>query len=104
MPTRADRPSASGCPARKSRQNPARRSAAAASLRSRASMRPPPMSPDRQDDFRRLAWTTAGLVAALGPHLVRLQPWVSAFVLAVAGWRLVAERRGWRMPVGLVRG
>jgi protein-glutamine gamma-glutamyltransferase len=62
------------------------------------------MSPEREDDFRRLAWTTAGLVAALGPHLLRLQPWVSAFVLAIAAWRLVAERRGWRMPVGLVRG
>lgn len=62
------------------------------------------MSPEREEDFRRLAWTTAGLVAALGPHLLRLQPWVSAFVLAVAGWRLVAERRGWRMPVGFVRG
>jgi transglutaminase-like putative cysteine protease len=62
------------------------------------------MSPEREQDFHRLAWTTAGLVAALGPHLLRLQPWVSAVVLAIAAWRLVAARRGWRMPVGLVRG
>lgn len=62
------------------------------------------MSPEREEEFRRLAWTTAGLVAALGPHLLRLKPWVSAFVLGIAAWRLVAERRGWRMPVGLVRG
>lgn len=62
------------------------------------------MSPERDEDFRRLAWTTAGLVAALGPHFLRLQPWVSAFVLGIVAWRLVAERRGWRMPVGFVRG
>jgi len=62
------------------------------------------MSPDREEEFRRLAWVTAGLVAALGPHLLRLRPWVSLFVLAVAAWRLAAARRGWAMPRGLVRG
>ncbi len=40
-----------------------------------------------------------GLVAALGPHLLRLKPWVIGFVLAICAWRLLAERRGWRMPV-----
>ncbi|MGH8197641.1 MAG: transglutaminase TgpA family protein [Steroidobacteraceae bacterium] len=62
------------------------------------------MSPDRQESFRRLAWTMGGLVAALGPHLLRLQPWVSGFVLAICAWRLLAERRGWRMPGTLARG
>jgi transglutaminase-like putative cysteine protease len=62
------------------------------------------MSPERTESFRRLAWTTAGLTAALGPHLLRLEPWVPAFVLGVAAWRLVAERRGWRLPSTLVRG
>ncbi len=62
------------------------------------------MSPEREEGFRRLAWTTAGLVAALGPHLLRLQPWVTAFVLGVVAWRLIAERRGWRLPSALVRG
>ncbi len=62
------------------------------------------MSPEREAGFRRLAWTTAGLVAALGPHLLRLQLWISAFVLAACIWRLVAERRGWPMPNALVRG
>jgi transglutaminase-like putative cysteine protease len=62
------------------------------------------MSPEREESFRRLAWTMAGLVAALGPHLLRLQAWVSAFVLAACAWRLLAERRGWRMPPPLVRG
>ena len=56
------------------------------------------MSPERDEDFRRLAWTTAGLTAALGPHLLRLAPWVTAFVLGVVAWRLVAGRRGWRLP------
>jgi protein-glutamine gamma-glutamyltransferase len=62
------------------------------------------MSPEREDGFRRLAWTMAGLVAALGPHLLRLQPWVTGFVLAACAWRLLAERRGWRMPGGWARG
>ncbi len=62
------------------------------------------MSPDRTDGFRRLAWTTAGLTAALGPHLLRLTPWVTAFVLGVVAWRLVAELRGWRLPPTWARG
>ncbi len=61
------------------------------------------MSPERQESFRRLGWTMAGLVAALGPHFLRLKPWVSAFVLAVFAWRLLAERRGWRLPGTLLR-
>jgi len=67
-------------------------------------MRLPPMSPEREAGFRRLVWTTAGLVAALGPHILRLQLWVSAFVLAACIWRLIAERRAWPMPNALVRG
>ena len=62
------------------------------------------MSPERAASFHRLAWTTGGLVAALGPHLLRLQFWVTAFVLGVCAWRLIAERRGWRMPIPFVRG
>jgi transglutaminase-like putative cysteine protease len=62
------------------------------------------MSPEREESFRRLAWTMSGLVAALGPHLLRLQSWVSAFVLGVCAWRLIAAKRGWRMPLGFVRG
>jgi transglutaminase-like putative cysteine protease len=62
------------------------------------------MSPDREDAFRRLAWTTAGIVAALAPHLLRLRPWVSAFVLGACAWRLAAERLGWRLPGALLRG
>ncbi|MGH8244339.1 MAG: transglutaminase TgpA family protein, partial [Steroidobacteraceae bacterium] len=61
------------------------------------------MSPDRTEEFRRLAWTTAGLVAALAPHLLRMRPWVSAFVLGAAAWRMVAELRGWRLPGTLAR-
>jgi transglutaminase-like putative cysteine protease len=62
------------------------------------------MSPEGAESFRRLAWSTVGLTAALGPHLLRLQPWVSAFVLGVVAWRLTAEWRGWRLPGTLVRG
>jgi transglutaminase-like putative cysteine protease len=59
---------------------------------------------ERQENFRRLAWTMSGLVAALVPHLLHLQAWVTVFVLAICAWRLVAERRGWRMPGTLLRG
>ena len=62
------------------------------------------MSPERAEEFRRLAWTMAGLVAALGPHFLRLQAWVTAFVLAACAWRLLAARRGWHLPPPLVRG
>ena len=62
------------------------------------------MSPERTESFRRLAWTMAGLVAALGPHLLRMQAWVSAFVIGACAWRLLAERRGWRLPPALLRG
>ena len=62
------------------------------------------MSPEREEGFRRLAWAMACLVAALGPHFLRMQPWVSAFVVAACGWRLLAERRGWRMPPAFLRG
>jgi transglutaminase-like putative cysteine protease len=61
------------------------------------------MSPEREEGLRRLAWTMAGLVAALGPHLLRMQAWVSAFVLAACAWRLLAERRGWRLPPAFLR-
>ena len=62
------------------------------------------MSPDREESFRRLAWTMGGLVAALGPHFLRMQAWVSAFVIGACAWRLLAERRGWRMPPAFLRG
>ena len=62
------------------------------------------MSPEREESFRRLAWTMAGLVAALGPHVLRMQAWVSAFVIGACAWRLLAERRGWRLPPALLRG
>ena len=61
------------------------------------------MSPERQESFNRLAWTMAGLAAALGPHLLRMQAWVSAFVIGTCAWRLLAERRGWRMPPAFLR-
>ena len=62
------------------------------------------MSPEREENFRRLAWSMAGLAAALVPHLLRVQPWVSAFVIGACAWRLLAERRGWRMPPAFLRG
>jgi transglutaminase-like putative cysteine protease len=36
------------------------------------------------------------LVAA--PHAQRLPVWVSAFVLALVGWRVLAAQRDWRLP------
>ncbi len=58
---------------------------------------------ERQERFRRLAWTMGGLVAALAPHLLHLQAWVAGFVIAICAWRLLAERRDWRLPGRWVR-
>ena len=55
------------------------------------------------EQIRRLSWTMAGLVAALVPHMAHLRIWVSGFVLAVCAWRLLAERRGWRLPGAVLR-
>ncbi len=53
--------------------------------------------------FRRLGWTIGGLVTALAPHMLHLRPWVTGFVLAVCAWRLLAERRDWRLPGAVLR-
>ncbi len=62
---------------------------------------PPVLEP--REKFRRLAWTTAALVAALLPHMLHLRIWVTALVLAVCAWRLLAEQRGWRLPGAFLR-
>ncbi|KPJ79825.1 MAG: hypothetical protein AMJ58_10605 [Gammaproteobacteria bacterium SG8_30] len=56
------------------------------------------------DGMRRLAWTVAGLAAAVAPHAQHLQRWVTATAVAVCLWRLLAEHRGWPLPGKLVRG
>ncbi|MBS1199660.1 MAG: hypothetical protein H6R27_338 [Proteobacteria bacterium] len=53
--------------------------------------------------MRRLAWTLCGLAAAVAPHVAHLKPWVVSLALAVAGWRLLAEHRGWRLPGRMLR-
>jgi len=44
-----------------------------------------------------------GLLAALAPHFLHLQVWVIGFVVVVAAWRILAERREWRLPGPLLR-
>ena len=56
-----------------------------------------------REHFRRLSWTIAGLLAALVPHVVHLRIWVTGFVLVTCAWRLLAERRGWRLPRATLR-
>lgn len=58
---------------------------------------------EAQDRLRRFGWTLAGLAAALGPHLLHLQAWVSGLVIAIGAWRLLAERRSWRLPGAMLR-
>ena len=53
---------------------------------------------DPGEPLRRLAWTQAGLLAALGPHFQHLHAWVTTLALGICAWRLLAERRGWRLP------
>ena len=56
-----------------------------------------------REHFRRLCWSIAGLVAALVPHMAHLRIWVTGLVLAICAWRLLAERRGWRLPGATLR-
>jgi transglutaminase-like putative cysteine protease len=56
-----------------------------------------------REQFRRLSWTIAALVAALVPHMAHLRIWVTGLVLAICAWRLLAERRGWRLPGATLR-
>lgn len=53
---------------------------------------------DTAGGLRRLGWTVAGLLAAMAPHALHLQGWVTALALAVCAWRVLAERRGWPLP------
>jgi len=54
--------------------------------------------PERNPGMHRLAWTIGGLAAAVAPHVLHLQPWVTALALSICAWRLLAERRGWALP------
>jgi transglutaminase-like putative cysteine protease len=49
-------------------------------------------------ELRRLGWTMGALGAALAPHLLHLQPWITGLVIVIGAWRLLAELRGWRLP------
>ena len=60
--------------------------------------------PETAPGMRRLAWTLAGLAAAVAPHVMHLRPWVTALALSLAAWRVLAERRAWRLPGRLLRG
>lgn len=53
---------------------------------------------DPRPGMQRLGWTLAGLTAAVAPHVAHLRPWVSVLAAVIACWRLLAERRGWRLP------
>jgi transglutaminase-like putative cysteine protease len=44
-----------------------------------------------------------GLLAALAPHLLHLQAWVTAFVFTICAWRVIAELRDWRLPGAFLR-
>jgi len=50
------------------------------------------------EGMHRLLWTVGGLAAAVAPHVSHLKPWVTGLALGIALWRLLAARRGWRLP------
>lgn len=43
-------------------------------------------------------WLLGALTVVLLPHLLRLPPWLIPFCLALLGWRLGMELRGWSLP------
>ncbi len=52
---------------------------------------------------RRIGWTIAGLLAAIFPHALHMRWWVPSVALAICGWRVLAEVRGWALPGRIVR-
>lgn len=48
-------------------------------------------------------WLLGALVLVLLPHLLRFPLWLSAGCLAIVGWRLLHELRGWPLPDRRVR-
>lgn len=55
-------------------------------------------------DRRTLAGVLAGLAMAIVPDAVFIPPWLLAFCLGIAAWRLAAPSGRWRTPGRLVRG
>lgn len=43
-------------------------------------------------------WLLGALSVVLLPHLLRLAPWLIPFCLALLGWRLGMDLRGWSLP------
>ncbi|MBS0396404.1 MAG: DUF3488 domain-containing transglutaminase family protein, partial [Proteobacteria bacterium] len=57
----------------------------------------------RAPGVERLLVTSGALLVALAPHLAHLPRSISAAVVAAAGWRLLAEQRGWALPPRALR-
>jgi transglutaminase-like putative cysteine protease len=43
-------------------------------------------------------WLLAALFMVLLPHLLRMPPWLSLLCVALFGWRLAHELKGWALP------
>lgn len=54
--------------------------------------------------FGQLAWLTALIVVAVGPHVGSVEPWVIAGLCGSVVWRLGAARWRWKLPGKLLRG
>lgn len=53
--------------------------------------------------FNAVAWTIAAFLIAAAPHLLAMPVWLSASILALCAWRLLAARQRWRPPPALLR-
>ena len=57
----------------------------------------------RRLEFWRYAWLIAAVTVVALPHFSYVHIWISALLVAIALWRLVAAEKGWRMPSGWIR-
>lgn len=57
-----------------------------------------PFGHERDLERQRLDWVLVALAVMAAPHLLHLSPWIGVSAALLALWRLVAQRRGWRMP------
>jgi transglutaminase-like putative cysteine protease len=57
----------------------------------------------RRLEFWHFAWLIAAIIVVALPHLAHVHIWISALLISIAAWRLLAAEKGWRMPTAWVR-
>jgi len=57
----------------------------------------------RRLEFWRYAWLITAVIVVAAPHFSYVHVWISALLVSIALWRLLAAEKGWRMPAPWIR-